>query len=93
MNLETKNQSVYFNSVFSHRKGKGFHTPIHDFVNNWAFPCNPADEKDEEYAGSESHLADAIARVAELNGLSNNDVMHIFPLVLRMLKSKSDWAK
>lgn len=86
-------KNVYFNSTITHKKGESFHTPFHQFVGNWAFPCNAADSTNEEAAATEANLADAIARVAELNGLSNNDVMHIFPLVLRMLKSKSDWTK
>lgn len=56
----------------------------HKFIKNWAFEDG---EKDEEM------LAVYIAKVAEKNGLNIDNVYQIFPLVLRMLKSKSEWAK
>lgn len=58
-------------------------TPKHHFVGNWQFD---AEEEDEAI------LADTVARIAEKNGLSNNNVSCIFPLILRMLKSKSAWS-
>lgn len=51
---------------------------------NWQFPL-------EEEA--EADLVNAIAAVAKKNGLSNNDMPHVFPYILRMLKSNSIWAK
>ena len=68
--------------------------PIHSFVKSCAF--TPTDDKHDyavDIARHEANLADAIARVGEQNGMSNNDVLQALPLILRMLKSKSDWAK
>ena len=69
--------------------------PLHDLAKNMAFEMTA-----EEYNASgssaaelEANLADAVARVAEHNGLSVNDVMHVFPYILRMLKSNSEWAR
>lgn len=70
------------------KESRGYY-PIHDYVKNWLFK----DEEFEERAQTEANLADAIARVASINCLSTNDVMHIFPFVLRMLKSQSRWAE
>ncbi len=58
--------------------------PANSLISNWQF-------KSEEE--SEAILANAIAEVADKNGLGINDIYHIFPLVLRMLKSKSVWAQ
>ena len=72
-------------------------SPVHRFVSNFCFGVKrvgkypPQSEVDKN--DNDANLADAIARVAEQNGLSANDVMHIFPLVMRMLKSDSAWAK
>ena len=41
----------------------------------------------------EMNLAESMSIVAKNNGLSSNDMIHIFPLVLRMLKSKSKWSE
>jgi hypothetical protein len=56
----------------------------HFFVNNWSFKPNEIEE---------ANLANTIAIVAEKNGLSINDMAHIYPLILRMLKSKIQWAE
>ena len=69
---------------------KGY-KPIHHFVKQWLFQYENI--QDEVIAMKEANLADAIARVAHGNGLSVNDVHKIFPLVLRMLKSNSEWTK
>lgn len=58
-------------------------SPVHPFVQNYVFP----DGED-----SEALLAHFTAEIAEKNGLDANDMQHIFPLILRMLKSKSEWA-
>ena len=55
-----------------------------EFCYNWQFPL-------EEEA--EADLANAIAAVATKNGLSSSDMLHVFPYILRMLKSNSVWAK
>ena len=58
--------------------------PANSLISNWQF-----NSKEE----AEAILANAIAEVADKNGLGVNDIHHIFPLVLRMLKSKSVWAQ
>ena len=55
-----------------------------DLVYNWCFPLT------EE---AEAELVDSISTVAKKNGLSNDDMHHIYPMILRMLKSKSVWAE
>lgn len=64
------------------RKRKIF--PVNYLVKNWLFK-----EEEEE----EATLAQAMADVAEKNGMDANDMSHLFPFVLRMLKSKIDWSK
>lgn len=64
-------------------KGVRFIYPIHPMVKNWRF------EDGEE---AEATLCHDMAVVAEKNGLSSNDLMHLFPASLRMLKSESKWA-
>lgn len=59
--------------------------PMHNFAHHWTF-----DAKTEQ---EEALLANCMAKVAEKNGLNTNDLVGMFPLVLRMLKSKSNWAK
>ena len=66
------------------RGGKQNVFPVNRLVKNWLFA---EDEKDE------AMLAHQMAIIAEKNGLSKNDIMHLFPYVLRMLKSEIDWAK
>lgn len=71
-------------------------SPNHPFVRNCVFAYSKNGkvlEPETVQANLEANLCDAIARVAEINGMSSNDVQHIFPAVLRMLKSTSDWAK
>lgn len=58
--------------------------PKNWMVKNWLF------QEDEIH---EATLAHAMASVAEKNGMSSNDLQHLFPAVLRMLKSDIDWAK
>lgn len=69
------------------------YSPNHDLVKNWVFGFDKGNESDELRAIKEANLSDAMARVAELNGLSRNDMQHLFPAVLRMLKSQSEWTK
>lgn len=68
---------------FKYRKGIREVYPAHNFVSNWLF-------KDSEE--HEAELAHHIAVVAEKNGLSPNDLMHLFPAILRLLKSESEWS-
>ena len=58
--------------------------PAHPMVKNWLFT---EDTKDEAL------LANSMAMVAEKNGMSGNDLIHLFPAVLRMLKGKSQLSK
>lgn len=53
-------------------------------VYNWGF-----NEGEEE----EARLCNAMAEVAKKNGLDGNDLTHLFPAVLRMLKSDIEWSK
>lgn len=64
-------------------KGKLEVFPNHVFAKNWLF----TEDEQEEAA-----LAHQIAAVAEKNGMSANDVYHLFPAMLRMLRSNIDWA-
>jgi len=58
--------------------------PAHELVTSWAFTESERDE---------AILAQAIAVVANKNGLSANDISHIFPSILRILKSEIPWSK
>ena len=69
---------------FEYEKGVQKVYPANWMVKNWLFQ---EDEKDE------ATLAHAMAVVAEKNGMSSNDLQHLFPAVLRMLKSDIEWAK
>ena len=66
------------------KKGEKQVFPNHRFVKNWLF-----DEKTEE----EAVLANYMAIVAEKSGMTANDMQHIYPAVLRMLKNTSVWAQ
>lgn len=67
--------------------------PNHQSVKSCVFPAKLNDEKELEKAHNEANLMDAVAKVACDNGMNANDVQHIFPAMLRMLKSTSHWAK
>ena len=69
---------------FTWKKGIKAVTPAHPMVKNWMFT-----EETEEQAS----LAHYMAIVAEKNGLTVNDLQHLFPAVLRMLKDTSAWSK
>ena len=69
---------------FEYNKGVQQVYPVHWMIKNWLFTEN-------EHA--EAILAYAMAVVAEKNGISTNDLSHLFPAVLRTLKSDIDWAK
>ena len=58
--------------------------PTNNLVKNWRFEENEEDE---------AILANSLAKVAKKNGLSRNDLHHLFPYVLRMLKSEINWSK
>jgi hypothetical protein len=58
--------------------------PANRMVKNWEFE---EDEKDE------ATLAHTMAVIAEKNGIGSYDLQHLFPAVLRMLKSDIAWSK
>lgn len=58
--------------------------PAHKFVKPFCFTMDETDE---------ACLAHYMAVVAEKNGMSANDMSHVFPYVLRMLKSNIDWSR
>jgi hypothetical protein len=58
------------------------YTPNNERVNNLMFSIP-----------EEANLADAVSRVGLDNGLTHNDIQHVMPFILRMLKSNSEWAK
>lgn len=60
------------------------YSPTHPNVENWWF------SQDEEKLAV---LANAIANIAEDTGLSRNDLQHLFPYILRMLKVDSVWSE
>lgn len=65
-------------------------SPEHKMIYNLVF------EETENTTGEQAvhlaELADALAYVAEGNGLTINDIVHLLPLVLRMLKVKHQWS-
>ena len=69
---------------FKYKKGVQEVYPAHPLVSNWIF-------NEDEHA--EATLAHAFAVVAEKNGMSGNDIMHLYPAILRMLKSEIPWSK
>jgi hypothetical protein len=58
--------------------------PVHHMVQNWLF----THQTEEEAA-----LAHYVATVAEKSGMTANDLQHLFPAILRMLKNDSAWTK
>jgi hypothetical protein len=58
--------------------------PTHNMVKHWLFTGDTEEE---------ANLANAMAIVAEKSGMTVNDLQHIFPAVLRMLKNNSQWSK
>lgn len=81
-----KISSVHPSTMNRWVKGKLEIYPTHRMVNNWLFE----DTKEGIY---EAELAHAMAQLAENNGMSANDLQHLFPAVLRILKSTSIWSK
>lgn len=76
------NYSEFIKTKFSNGDMELF--PTHPMIRNWRF---------EEGEESELMLVTTMAEVAEKNGMSANDLQHIFPAVLRMLKSDIPWSK
>jgi hypothetical protein len=77
----TKNKEVL---NYKYRKGVTDVFPAHWMVANWTFTSDTEEE---------ATLANAMAAVAEKSGMDANDLSHLFPAVLRMLKNNSAWSK
>jgi hypothetical protein len=75
---------IKLNTRTEYDKGVAFIHPSHKAVQHWRFEANQAHE---------AHFADAVMRLAGNNGMSVNDVQHLFPAMLRMLKSNIQWSK
>lgn len=69
---------------FNYDKGKKEIYPAHRLA------CHCQFNEGEE---AEAALLHHMAVVAEKNGMTMNDLLHLFPAVLRMFKSKIAWAK
>lgn len=69
---------------YTYKRGVMEVFPAHNMVKNW---CFTEDTKDE------ATLAHFMAVIAEKSGMTVNDLQHIFPAVLRMLKNDSVWVK
>lgn len=75
---------VDYQLTYKYRKGVVEVFPPHPMVANWLF-----DENTKE----EAMLANYMAVVAERSGMTVNDLQHLFPAVLRMLKNETVWSK
>lgn len=69
---------------FEYYKGEVHVFPAHPMVKSWCFTEDTEDE---------AKLAHYMATVAEKSGMTVNDLQHIFPAVLRMLKNTSAWSE
>lgn len=69
---------------WSAKKGVVSFSPAHPMVKGWSFT-----EAEEDHAA----LAHYMAKIAEKNGMNQNDLQHLFPAVLRMLKVDSEWSQ
>ncbi len=69
---------------YKYQKGVKQVFPAHPMVKNWLFT---------EETEAEAMLAQSMAIVAEKSGMNQNDLMGLFPAVLRMLKNNTEWAK
>lgn len=58
--------------------------PAHPMIENWLFTEDTEDE---------AMLAHQMSVVAEKSGMTSNDLIHIFPAVLRMLKNGTKWSQ
>ncbi len=70
--------------TFRWKKGVKEVYPANEMVQNWLFT-----EETEDQAC----LAHYLAVIAEKNGMTANDLQHLFPTVLRILKDNSQWSK
>lgn len=77
-----------YNVKFSRKNGFG--ATVHPLFPDVQHFASIGETENEE---KEMHLLDAIARIGIDNGMSVNDLIHIFPAILRMLKHNSEWTK
>ena len=89
INSETK-----LNATVTWKKGKiEKFSPDHLMVRNAGFYPIEETEKAADAAAKEANLLDALAYVGQENGMTGGELLNLFPAILRMLKSNSDWAK
>ena len=69
--------------TFTYIDGEQKAFPAHPIVKEWMFT-------DQEY--DEAAFLHFMAIIAEKYGMDGNHLMHLFPAILRMLGSKSEWA-
>lgn len=82
---------MFEGSILTRKPELGY-KPNNPPIDHWLFPLK--DYKDnEDAAAEECNLATAVSLVALRNGISTGELHRIFPLILRMLKSNSVWAK
>ena len=65
-------------------KGEKQVFPANRMVSNWLF---------SEETEDEAKLANSVAVIAEKSGMNANDLQHLFPAILRMLKDDCDWSR
>lgn len=75
-----------------YKKPRGYRPEFAD-INNWLFPFEDENSPEAVTAATEAHLADAVARVGTSNGMEKGEIQSAFTAILRILKSKSEWAK
>ena len=80
-----------FDGAILTRKPEPGYKPSNIHIQSWLFPLG--DYSDPDMAAAECNLADAMSKVAIMNGLDENEIRAIFRVLLRMLKSDSIWAK
>lgn len=69
---------------YTYKKGVKQVRPANSLVQHWLFT---------EETEAEAILANSLAIVGAKNGISSNDLAHLFPAILRMLKNTSEWSK
>ena len=67
-------------------KGKKCY-PKHENVNNWEFDPTISEEV------CQANLANALACLGQFTGVDENQLSHLFPAILRMMKAKGKWSK
>jgi hypothetical protein len=68
---------------FKWHNKKEYINPVNPMISHWRF------NEDEE---DEARLANQLAVLSEKSGMTVNDLQHIFPAILRMIKNTSAWS-